>query len=97
MAETVVNLKPIEATPESFKEYGQVIEPSPDGDEFGPQDAQLDLTQGIPRKSNVIEPQSVLHYAPAGQAALLLEYYSSCECDSVPWIDHRWSLVSGFG
>ncbi|XP_048231599.1 uncharacterized protein LOC8263362 isoform X2 [Ricinus communis] len=49
MAETVVNLKPIEATPESFKEYGQVIEPSPDGDEFGPQDAQLDLTQGIPR------------------------------------------------
>ncbi|KAK6933313.1 hypothetical protein RJ641_036207 [Dillenia turbinata] len=44
-----VELKPIEATPESFKEYGQVIEASPDGEEFGPQDAQLDLTQGTPR------------------------------------------------
>ncbi|KAJ4835232.1 hypothetical protein Tsubulata_046736 [Turnera subulata] len=42
-------VKPIEATPESFKEYGQVIEASPDGEEFGPQDAQLNLSQGIPR------------------------------------------------
>ncbi|KAJ6892355.1 hypothetical protein NC651_025529 [Populus alba x Populus x berolinensis] len=42
-------VKPIEATPESFKEYGQVIEASPDGEEFGPKDAQLNLSQGIPR------------------------------------------------
>ncbi|CAN1174192.1 hypothetical protein LINPERHAP2_LOCUS31136 [Linum perenne] len=44
-----MKLKPIEATPESFKEYGQVIGPSPDGEEFGPQDAQLNLSEGIPR------------------------------------------------
>lgn len=42
-------VKAIEATPESFKEYGQVIEASPDGEEFGPKDAQLNLSQGIPR------------------------------------------------
>ncbi|KAJ6432805.1 hypothetical protein OIU84_019938 [Salix udensis] len=42
-------VKPTEATPESFKEYGQVIEASPDGEEFGPKDAQLNLTLGIPR------------------------------------------------
>ncbi|EXC19493.1 hypothetical protein L484_014123 [Morus notabilis] len=44
-----VKLKPIEATPENFAEFGQVIEASPDGEEFGPQDAQLDLSRGIPR------------------------------------------------
>ncbi|KAK6144865.1 hypothetical protein DH2020_021685 [Rehmannia glutinosa] len=45
----VIRLKPIEATAESFQEYGQVVEASPDGDEFGPRDAHLDLSQGIPR------------------------------------------------
>lgn len=45
----VVEVKAIEATAESFEEYGQVIGASPDGDEFGPQDAQLDLSRGIPR------------------------------------------------
>lgn len=44
-----VKLKPIEATPENFAEFGQVIEASTDGEEFGPQDAQLDLSRGIPR------------------------------------------------
>ena len=45
----VVEVKAMEATAERFEEYGQVIEASPDGDEFGPQDAQLDLSRGIPR------------------------------------------------
>ncbi|GFQ03558.1 hypothetical protein PHJA_002499600 [Phtheirospermum japonicum] len=45
----VIRLKPIEATPESFQEFGQVVEASPDGDEFGPRDAQLDLSYGTPR------------------------------------------------
>jgi hypothetical protein len=45
----VVTVKAIEATPSSFKDYGQVIEPTPDNHIFGPHDAQLDLTQGIPR------------------------------------------------
>jgi hypothetical protein len=44
-----VKLKAIEATPESFAPFGQVIASSPDGDEFGPHDAQLDLSRGIPR------------------------------------------------
>ncbi|KAF8108972.1 hypothetical protein N665_0104s0279 [Sinapis alba] len=44
-----VNLIPIEATPESFADYGQVIKVSSDGDHFGPNDAQLDLSGGIPR------------------------------------------------
>lgn len=44
-----VKVKPIEATSESFKEYGQIVEASVDGEEFGPQDAQLDLSHGIPR------------------------------------------------
>ncbi|KAK9283296.1 hypothetical protein L1049_011533 [Liquidambar formosana] len=48
-APAVVKLKAIEATPETFEEYGQVIEASPDGEEFGPRDAQLELTRGIPR------------------------------------------------
>lgn len=48
---TVITLNPIEATPESFQEFGQVVEASPDGDEFGPHDAQLDLSRGIPRFS----------------------------------------------
>nr|GLL49688.1 uncharacterized protein LOC109190215 isoform X1 [Ipomoea trifida] len=41
---TVVKLKPIEATLETFREFGQVIKASPDGEEFGPRDTQLDLT-----------------------------------------------------
>lgn len=48
---TVVTVKPIEATPSTFQDYGQVIEASPDGEGFGPHDAQLDLTKGIPRFS----------------------------------------------
>ncbi|KAF3321905.1 hypothetical protein FCM35_KLT14121 [Carex littledalei] len=44
-----VKLKAVEATPESFAPFGQVISSSPDGDEFGPHDAQLDLSRGIPR------------------------------------------------
>ena len=46
---TVVKLKAVEATPKNFKEFGQVVEASPDTKEFGPHDAQLDLSQGTPR------------------------------------------------
>ncbi|KAL4189273.1 hypothetical protein AMTRI_Chr08g206160 [Amborella trichopoda] len=45
----MIKLKAIEATEISFQEFGQVIEPSPDGQEFGPHDAQLELHRGIPR------------------------------------------------
>jgi ureidoglycolate hydrolase len=37
------------ATPASFARYGQVIMPMDDGLPFGPNDAQLDLSQGTPR------------------------------------------------
>lgn len=46
-----VVLKPVEATADNFKEYGQLIKSSPDGAQFGPQDAQLDLSHGTPRSS----------------------------------------------
>ncbi|KAI3949606.1 hypothetical protein MKW98_020928 [Papaver atlanticum] len=49
MASTVLKLPVIDATPTSFADFGQVIEASPDGEGFGPRDAQLDLSRGIPR------------------------------------------------
>lgn len=36
-------------TPEAFAPFGQVISAEEDGVEFGPDDAQLDLSQGTPR------------------------------------------------
>ena len=36
-------------TAEAFQPFGQVVFPSEDGALFGPGDAQLDLSQGIPR------------------------------------------------
>jgi ureidoglycolate hydrolase len=36
-------------TPEAFAPFGQVICPTPDGQPFGPEDAQLRLDKGIPR------------------------------------------------
>lgn len=39
----------IAITPETFAPFGQVIFPSADGIPFGPQDAQLQLGEGIPR------------------------------------------------
>ncbi|KAL7228741.1 hypothetical protein ACSBR2_007438 [Camellia fascicularis] len=70
---SVVKLKPIEATPETFKEFGQVIEASPDGEEFGPQDAQLDLSRGIPRfyimhlKERPLKFSRITHHASVTQ------------------------------
>ncbi|KAJ6844558.1 uncharacterized protein M6B38_293190 [Iris pallida] len=44
-----IRLKPIDATPVTFAEFGQVVSASADGAEFGPDDAQLDLQRGVPR------------------------------------------------
>ncbi|WJX20421.1 hypothetical protein P8452_09980 [Trifolium repens] len=69
----VVTVKPIEATPSTFKDYGQVIEPSPDHQGFGPHDAQLDLTQGIPRfyimhlENRPLEFSNITHHASVTQ------------------------------
>ncbi|XP_022764575.1 uncharacterized protein LOC111309838 [Durio zibethinus] len=70
---TLMKLKPIEATKESFKEYGQVIEASADGEEFGPNDAQLDLSKGTPRfyimhlQDRPLEFSTITHHASVTQ------------------------------
>ncbi|KAI3705179.1 hypothetical protein L1987_75413 [Smallanthus sonchifolius] len=73
MEPAVVKLKPIEATPETFKQFGQVIQASPDGDEFGPHDAQLDLSQGTPRfyimhlQDRALEFSKITHHSSVTQ------------------------------
>ncbi|XP_050208942.1 uncharacterized protein LOC126659666 [Mercurialis annua] len=73
MEAAIMKVKAIEATPESFKEYGQVIEASSDGGKFGPQDAQLDLGQGIPRfyimrlQDRPLEFSDITHHASVTQ------------------------------
>ncbi|KAJ8766024.1 hypothetical protein K2173_020540 [Erythroxylum novogranatense] len=74
MSETkILKLEPIEATPESFKEFGQVIEPSQDGEEFGPRDALLNLSHGIPRfyimrlEDRALEFFNITHHANVTQ------------------------------
>ncbi|CAH9137637.1 unnamed protein product [Cuscuta epithymum] len=70
---TVWRLKPIEATPETFREFGQVIEAAPDGEEFGPHDAQLDLSRGVPRfyimqlKDRSLKFSTITHHANVTQ------------------------------
>ncbi|KAK9124349.1 hypothetical protein Sjap_013951 [Stephania japonica] len=70
---STVKLAVIEATPQSFQDFGQVIEASPDGDQFGPRDAQLDLTRGIPRfymmhlKDRDLKFSAITHHASVTQ------------------------------
>lgn len=69
----VVKLRAVEATPESFASFGQVIGASPDGDEFGPHDAQLDLSRGIPRfyimrlQNRPLKFSTITHHASVTQ------------------------------
>jgi len=66
-------VKAIEATPSTFQDYGQVIEASPGGEKFGPHDAQLDLTQGIPRfyimhiENQTLKFSNITHHASVTQ------------------------------
>ncbi|CAO2826218.1 unnamed protein product [Amaranthus hypochondriacus] len=69
----VVTLKAIEATPETFKDYGQVIQSSVDGEDFGPHDAKLELSRGTPRfyimklKSQKLKFSRITHHANVTQ------------------------------
>lgn len=45
----LVQLAAQELNPESFAPYGQVVGPTEDGTKFGPQDAALEISQGVPR------------------------------------------------
>ncbi|CAO2195158.1 unnamed protein product [Urochloa humidicola] len=69
----VVKLRAVEATPESFAPFGQVIAASPDGEEFGPHDAQLDLSRGVPRfyimrlQDRPLEFSTITHHAGVTQ------------------------------
>ena len=49
VSRTLVDLPVQPLTAEAFKAFGQVIAPAVDGRPFGPDDAQLDITRGIPR------------------------------------------------
>ncbi len=48
-APTLTQLQAQTITSEAFRPYGQVITPSADGKAFDLEDAQLELSQGIPR------------------------------------------------
>ncbi|KAG8078394.1 hypothetical protein GUJ93_ZPchr0007g5551 [Zizania palustris] len=69
----VVTLRAVEATSESFAPFGQVIAASPDGDEFAPHGAQLDLSRGIPRfyimrlKNRPLKFWRITHHASVTQ------------------------------
>nr|XP_043631359.1 uncharacterized protein LOC122602823 isoform X2 [Erigeron canadensis]XP_043631360.1 uncharacterized protein LOC122602823 isoform X2 [Erigeron canadensis]XP_043631362.1 uncharacterized protein LOC122602823 isoform X2 [Erigeron canadensis] len=73
MEPVVVKLKVIEATPDTFKEFGQVVQASPDGEEFGLHDAQLDLSQGTPRfyimhlQDRALNFSNITHHASVTQ------------------------------
>ncbi len=45
----LLKLHPQPITPEAFQPFGQVIFAGEDGEPYGPQDAQLQLQNGIPR------------------------------------------------
>ncbi|XP_042454834.1 uncharacterized protein LOC122038927 [Zingiber officinale] len=70
---TIITLKPVEATPENFAPFGQVIPASSDKDRFGPQDAQLELHRGIPRlyimklEDQPLKFPSITHHASVTQ------------------------------
>ncbi|TKY51553.1 ureidoglycolate hydrolase [Spatholobus suberectus] len=72
-ATKVVTLKPIEATPSTFKYYGQVVEAFLNFRKYSPQDAQLDLTQGTPRfyimhlENSPLEFSCITHHASVTQ------------------------------
>ncbi|MCL7024737.1 hypothetical protein MKW94_017449 [Papaver nudicaule] len=46
---SMVKLPVIDATPINFADFGQVCEALPDDGAYGPRDAELDLSHGIPR------------------------------------------------
>eukprot|EP01134_Creolimax_fragrantissima_P008126 CFRG8126T1 len=49
MAASFTPLQAQEIDKTSFAPYGQVISPASDGSHFGPDDAELDLSNGVPR------------------------------------------------
>eukprot|EP00270_Netrium_digitus_P004002 TRINITY_DN14871_c0_g1_i1.p1 TRINITY_DN14871_c0_g1~~TRINITY_DN14871_c0_g1_i1.p1 ORF type:complete len:263 (-),score=39.74 TRINITY_DN14871_c0_g1_i1:204-992(-) len=45
----IIELEALDISPENFSPFGQVLGPLEDGCLYGPQDFELDLSQGIPR------------------------------------------------
>ncbi|XP_010417541.1 PREDICTED: uncharacterized protein LOC104703264 [Camelina sativa] len=62
--EKVINLIPIEATYETFADFGQIIEPSRDCDHFGPNDAQLYI---MPLQDTSFGFSKITHHANVTQ------------------------------
>lgn len=46
---SIRRLPALPATPETIAPYGTLIRPRPDGGAFGPEDARLELSRGVPR------------------------------------------------
>lgn len=60
-------------TPDSFAPYGQVVDVQTDGVSFGPHDAQLDLSRGVPRfylmrlQNRSLQFSNITHHANTTQ------------------------------
>jgi ureidoglycolate hydrolase len=82
---TVVDLIVEPLTGQAFAPYGQVMAPTLDGKLYGPEDAQLDITRGIPR---------FYILALKGPRALTFRYITRhiavtqclASCGSKPWL-----------
>ncbi|KAG0451493.1 hypothetical protein HPP92_026186 [Vanilla planifolia] len=68
-----IKLRPIDATPESFADFGQVISASGERQQYGPNDAQLELHRGTPRfyimhlEDRKLEFSRITHHASVTQ------------------------------
>lgn len=74
-------------SPAAFAAYGQVIAPTPDGQPYGLADAQLDLSQGIPRFY-------IMHLEHRGLAFSLITRHERCtQCLGSLAVNQPWYLA----
>lgn len=72
-ATRAVPLHAAQLTAEEFAPFGEIVRPSEDGEPFGLQDAQLDLTQGTPRvyimrlRAKPLKVSHITHHASVTQ------------------------------
>lgn len=76
-------LLPIPATPEALAPYGQLVEPLPNGADFGPGDAELTLNPGKPR----FWVMALTHREPRARVLARHSLCSQClaSADGKPW------------
>jgi hypothetical protein len=81
----VGKLRAMEVTLESFAPFGRVMAASPDGDQFGPHDAQLDLSRGIPRSGHGRPLKILQESVPGNHPQLLFWVRSKIVTFFLPW------------